>query len=129
MADTPGQSVGNSGRELKMGRTRVFSLLVLFLGSILLLVALGCAGSASQTTSMNPAPPSGGGSGSGGSGGGSGGSGGGNGGGGGGGNKPALASPLFFRGAGLETGSAPGGNNKKPHRPGFPACGPPFYAG
>src|SRR5215510_1558324 len=129
MADTPGQSVRNSGRELKMGRTRVFSLLVLFLGSILLLVALGCAGSASQTTSMNPAPPSGGGSGSGGSGGGSGGSGGGNGGGGGGGNNPASASRFIYGGPGFETGSVQGGTINSSNGAVSPVAGSPFDEG
>jgi len=113
-----------------MGRTRVFLLLVLFSGSILLLVALGCAGAASQTTSMNPAPPGGGG-GSGGSGGGSGGSGGSGGGngGGGGGNTPPSASRFIYGGPGFETGSVQAGTINSSNGMVSPVAGSPFDEG
>src|SRR5215471_20112196 len=106
----------------KMGRTRVFFLLVLFSGSILLLFALGCAGSASQTTSMNPTPPSGGGSGSGGSGSGSGGSGGG-------GNTPASASRFIYGGPGFETGSVQAGTINSSNGAVSAVAGSPFDEG
>lgn len=90
-----------------MGRTRVAVLLSVFLGSILLLIAVSCGGGSSTTTMASPGSPgmNGGGSGSaGGSNGSGGGSGSGSGNGSGGGTANS-ASRFIFGGAGFENGT------------------------
>lgn len=88
-----------------MGRTRVSVLLSVFLGSILLLIAVSCGGGSSRTTMTSPGSPGMGGAGSG-SGGGSNGSGGsGSGSGGSGGNTANSASKFIFGGVGFENGT------------------------